>query len=178
MTNVGKWDRWYAGIKEPQPYGDTITYQLGAEWLKDCTIIEDWGCGKGWFSRFITPNKYRGIDGSYSPFANEIVDLVTYRSSVSGIYMRHVIEHNYEWKSVLTNALNSFTDRMVLVLFTPMAEETHEIYYNVDPGVPDISFAEKDLLKLFDAAGVSIVEKKTVNNHTNYGEETVFFLKK
>lgn len=180
MSNVGLWNRWYSGLRknDPQPYGDTVTYQLAADWLKDCAIIEDWGAGKGWFSKFVPEGNYRGIDGSHSPFADEIVDLVTYRSEVPGLLMRHVIEHNYEWKTLLINALESFTERMVLILFTPLVEETHEIYYNVDPGVPDISFAEKDLLELFQETGVTLNRKETVSNHTNYGEETIYYLEK
>lgn len=180
MSNLGKWNRWYYGLRanDPQPYGDTITYQLGADWLQDCAVIEDWGCGKGWFSKFVSKSKYIGIDGSHSPFAEKIVDLVNYQSNVSGIYMRHVIEHNYEWKPILINALESFTERMVLVLFTPLSEETHEIYYNVDPGVPDISFAENDLLHLFQLTGVSVHHSDTVENHTNYGGETIYYLEK
>lgn len=179
MSNLGKWDRWYYGLRkdDPQPYGDTATYQLGADWLQNCALIEDWGCGKGWFSRFVPTEKYRGVDGSHSPFAGTIVDLSTYRSNVSGIYMRHVIEHNYEWRTVLLNALNSFTDRMVLVLFTPMADETHEIFYSPDPGVPDISFSMSDLITLFELAGVSS-KSETLESRTNYGEETIFYLEK
>lgn len=178
MSNLGKWDRWYYGLTDPQPYGDTVTYQLAADWLKDCSMVEDWGAGKGWFSKFIDPGKYRGVDGSHSPFANIIADLATYRSNVPGILMRHVIEHNYEWKAVLINALESFTERMVLVLFTPLADETHEIYYNTDPGVPDISFSESDLFHLFRLTGVSVSRTETVKNHTNYGGETIYYLEK
>lgn len=177
MSNVGKWDRWYASVDEPQAYGNTNTYQLGAEWLKDCAFVEDWGCGKGWFRQFVPEGRYKGIDGSHSKFADEIVDLVTYRSNVPGIYMRHVIEHNYEWKPILINALESFTNRMVLVLFTPLVEETKEIYFNVDPGVPDIAFAESDLIHLFNLT-VKSYHKETTANFTNYGGETVYYLEK
>lgn len=177
MSNLGKWSRWYQGVKEPQPYGDTVTYRLGADWLKDCETIEDWGCGKGWFSKFVSKDRYRGVDGSHSPFADEIVDLVFYSSNVQGIMMRHVIEHNYEWKKVLINALESFSKRMVLVLFTPLTDETREIYFNVDPGVPDISFAEKDLIELFQIYGISY-RSEYVENHTNYGGETIYYLEK
>lgn len=179
MTNLGKWDRWYYGLRknDPQPYGDTVTYQLGAEWLKDCSLIEDWGCGKGWFSKFVPAEKYVGIDGSHSPFATLTRDLVNYTSNVPGIFMRHVIEHNYEWKTLLNKALISFQERMVLILFTPLVEETHEVFYNHDPGVPDMAFSLKDLVELFEAAGVSY-HYETVSSHTNYGEETIFYLEK
>lgn len=177
MNNLGRWDRWYQGLTEEQPYGDTITYQMGADFLKDCAVIEDWGCGKGWFRKFIPPGKYRGIDGSHSPFAEQIVDLVVYRSTVSGIFMRHVLEHNYGWENILNNALMSFTERMVLVLFTPLSDETKEIAYADDPGVPDISFSLDELLGIFNEVGVKY-EYKMLETPTQYGVETVFFLEK
>lgn len=176
-SNIGKWDGWYRGISEPQPYGNTQTYQMGAEYLADCDFIEDWGCGKGWFSRFVPSHKYRGLDGSYSPWAENIVDLVSYTSEVPGIYMRHVLEHNYEWKAILENALDSFTERMVLVLFTPMSETTREIAYAPNPGVPDISFSLEELITIFEKHGISW-RVQHLQTATQYGEETIFFLSK
>lgn len=181
MSNLGKWEKWYCMLQKdnPEAYGVSDTYQLAADWLQDCAIIEDWGSGKGWFSRFIPEEKYVGIDGSRSPFAHKVVDLVQYRSNVPGIFMRHVIEHNYEWKTLLTNALESFTERMVLVLFTPMADETHEIAYHTNPGVPDISFSKNDLVEIFEAAGVSW-RSDSLPFLSGYDDETetIFYLEK
>lgn len=176
-SNIGKWNNWYRGIKDPQPYGDTATYRLGADFLQDCDLVEDWGCGKGWFSRFISPEKYRGIDGSHSPWAENIVDLVSYQSQVPGIYMRHVLEHNYEWESILRNALASFTQKMVLVLFTPLSEKTHVITFAPNPGVPDISFSENDLITIFNENEVSF-RSENLNTATQYGVETIYFIER
>lgn len=174
-SNLGKWDRWYAGLDEEQPYGLTVTYQLGAEYLAGCAVIEDWGCGKGWFRRCVPRDRYRGVDGSWSPFADEVVDLVTYRSKVEGVFMRHVLEHNYEWRSILANAVASFTKRLVLVIFTPLGEETAEIAFAEDPGVPDISFCREDLLEFFDGLTVGC---QTLETATQYGVETIFLVER
>src|SRR5688572_4685695 len=113
MSNLGKWDEWYGSSEVAEPFGDTQSYRIGADYLDDCEIVEDWGCGKGWFSKFRTHNCL-GIDGSRSPFASRVVDLEEYTSSVDGIFMRHVLEHNYQWKKILRNAIESFDKKMVL----------------------------------------------------------------
>lgn len=176
MSNVGKWDRWYSGLREPQAYGDTETYQIGADFLKGLAV-EDWGCGKGWFSKFIPEELYRGIDGSATPFADEVVDLVTYRSKTPGLYMRHILEHNYEWKAILENALASFTKRMALVTFTPFEDVTQEIAYAPDPGVPDISFGTDEFSQILDASGAKWKHQR-LTTATQYRVEDVFLLER
>lgn len=178
LTNLGKWDGWYRGLKdEPQAYGDTTTYDLGALWLADCPFVADWGCGKGWFRQCLKPEqRYYGLDGSKTPFADEIVDLATYRGASSGIFMRHVLEHDYRWMNILDNAVASFTDRMFLAVFTPMSDLTHEITFANDPGVPDLSFSMEDLFKRWlDKAEWTF---QALETNTQYGVETAFFLEK
>ena len=104
---LGLWDRWNA-TEEPTPYGLSDTYRLGAEWLATCSLVEDWGCGRGYLRTLIEPERYRGIDGS-GPHADVTHDLLSYRSYVPGIFMRHVLEHNYGWTYVLANAVESFS---------------------------------------------------------------------
>lgn len=171
MTNMHKWDRWYSVLTEPQPYGDTATYKMGADWLADCDLVEDWGCGKGWMRNFVS-TKYRGIDGSDSPFADEIVDLETYRSDVAGLFMRHVLEHNYGWRGILENALRSARERICIVLFTPLSDRTREIAFAEDPGVPDISFNLRDLTALMEWHGFRW-SVETLASGTQYGIETI-----
>ena len=91
-----------------------------------CQTVEDWGCGLGWFRRYISPpREYLGIDGSASPFADIVHDLRTYRSGKPhGILMRHVLEHNHHWKPILDNAIASFTKGLCLILFTPWQVKT------------------------------------------------------
>jgi hypothetical protein len=123
-NKVGHWNKWYwkskirslfpfAGRSE-RLYGDSTTYHLAADFLIDVAEVEDWGCGYGGFRKFCK-TKYIGIDGSsYSPAASKIVDLADYRSEAEGILVRHVLEHNYEWESILQNAVSSFRKKMCL----------------------------------------------------------------
>jgi hypothetical protein len=75
---------------------------------------------------------------------------------------------------VLDNAIASFTERMALVLFTPLADETHEINFVANPGVPDIAFRLADLTDPLDAAGVTW-SSETRPTETQYGEETIIY---
>lgn len=166
------WENWNY-TEEPVPYALTATYQIGAEWLESCSLVEDWGCGRGWLRTHIEPGRYRGVDGHPSPMADVVADLTGYRSTVPGIFMRHVLEHNYQWERILDNAVASFTERMALIVFTPFAGETHEIALNEELGVPDISFQLEDLTDRF---GTSTFEAKWLLTDAQYGVETVFLL--
>ena len=171
MTNLGKWERWYRDLDEPQSYGSTETYQIGAEFLADCDTVEDWGCGKGFMRTLVDPKRYRGIDGSAGRFTDEVADLADYHSKADGVFLRHVLEHDWRWAQILTNAVESAQRKLVVVLFTPLADTTHDIAWNEDPGVPDISFAMSDLemfLTKFDTIDVEHLETAT-----QYGVETV-----
>src|SRR5436190_20051954 len=125
---LGKWDGWYKDVKSMSSfrYGNTSTYQMGADFLADMPEVEDWGCGTGGFKRLYN-GKYIGLDGSKNPFVDKVVDLREYRSNVDGIFMRHVLEHNYDWQAVLENAVASFKKKFYLAIFTPFMDKTHEI---------------------------------------------------
>ena len=49
MTNVGRWDQWYAGLGDPEPYDDPAIYLLAAKELgvdpARCCVVEDSGIG-------------------------------------------------------------------------------------------------------------------------------------
>lgn len=147
MSNLNKWNTWYSNLEHMEAYGHTDSYKIGADFLNDCQVIEDWGCGKGWFRTTVSKDKtYIGLDGSHNKFVDKHVDLEEYKSSVDGIFMRHVLEHNYGWQKVLSNALKSFTNKMVLIFFTPWSEEeTKQIGYTNSVGVPDLSFSKKEI---------------------------------
>lgn len=172
MSNVGRWADWYEDVAEPEPYGLTATYELGAAFLSDCALVEDWGCGTGWMRQHFPEGRYIGLDGTASVHADRVVDLESYASRTPGIFMRHVLEHNYEWRRILQNACRSFTQRFVLVLFTPLSEETHEVAYVADPGVPDIAFALADVAAFFEGFDW---RHDTLASETAYGEETIFY---
>lgn len=171
---LGLWDRWYQRLSEPAPYGDTISYQLGAEWLIDCDLVEDWGCGKGWMRTLIPPDRYRGVDGSNTPFADVTADLRTYQSQVPGVFIRHVLEHNTDWALILANAIRSAQHRLVVILFTPLSGVTHETAFAEDPGVPDISFRLSDLTTPIAEADFSY-RTETFPSLTQYGTETIIY---
>lgn len=174
-SNVGRWSRLYRDVDQPKPYDDDSSYHLAAEFLRDCSLVEDWGCGLGWMRTVLGAERYRGVDGTATPFADEVADLVTYRSDVSGLFLRHVLEHNYRWAAILDNAVASFSDRMVLITFTPFAEETHEIAFNPGPGVPDLSFRQEDITERFDGCTWELQE---IESKTQYGVEALFYLTK
>lgn len=116
---------------------------------------------------------------SITPFSNVKADLVTYKSNVPGIYMRHILEHNYEWRKVLENALQSFTERFCLVLFTPFTDNTKEIAHNLPHGidVPDIAFS-KDEITTIIKNNDCVYTLESISNDTGYGIEHIFFITK
>jgi hypothetical protein len=166
---MGKWE-WRYRNSAPFPYADTPSYAKATEFLRGHGLVEDWGCGAAWARRFF--EEYRGVDGS-AGHADLVCDLRKYRSRVPCILMRHVLEHNLEWERVLRNALQSFEKRMVLVIFTPFGETTHQIASHWD-GIPDISFNRQELVRHF--AGLTYSEESFPSS-TVYGKEHIFYLR-
>src|SRR6266436_238664 len=179
MSNVGKWDRWYEGLQDSPSsfrFADTITYELGAKFLQDCAVVEDWGVGAGGFKRY-RPDAI-GIDGSKTPFADKIADLVSYRSHVDGIFMRHVLEHNYGWRRILENALHS-AKKICVVLFVPFSKgETIKLADNAPHGVdvPDLSLSKTEFNAVLNSAGVKEARSFIYKNDSGYGQETIFYI--
>jgi hypothetical protein len=181
-----KWNEWYKHLTKDDMghfrYGNTETYELGYKFLQPCAKVEDWGCGAGGFRRLFTngdEQRYIGVDGSKTPFSDIKADLTEYVSNVDGIFMRHILEHNYEWKQVLENACKSFRSRMCLILFTPFSDVTKEIAHNLQHGVdvPDMSFSKNDLTDVFTKYGITY-ELVSIQTSTGYSIEHVFYLKK
>lgn len=160
-----KWD--YRDV-EPFPYGESPLYEIGMRMLDDCETVEDWGCGTAWAKQF-RDGPYVGIDGAEG-YADIVADLRTYTSDVEGIFMRGVLEHNHEWKPILQNAMVSATKRLVLVLFTPMADATHVIGYTRDD-IPDISFAPADIEAYFGGRKFICIDHET---DTQFGVERIY----
>lgn len=178
-TSVGAWDEHYAALDEPEPYDPSPTYQLAADWVADCATVEDWGCGKGWLRQFIQPpERYTGVDGSHSPFADVVEDLATRVTTPDGIVLRHVLEHNYEWWTILDNALTSARERVCVILFTPVLEdETRVLQTEPDyHDVPVIAFALEDLTTRFVSYGWTWTITTVPGGF--YGTETVINLER
>jgi hypothetical protein len=176
-SNAGNWEALYRHAETPFPYGDTLTYRRAAQYLAGLETVEDWGCGCAWFKRYLEPGtRYKGVDGSPSPYADEGADLTTYRSQTEGLLLRHVLEHNSDWPLVLRNAVASFRKRMVLVLFTPFTPTTRRIAENASLGVPDLAFAPDDLVHHF--AGLRWSLEANLPTQTQYGVEHIFYVEK
>lgn len=175
---VGAWDAHHGTLDAPLQYGADTTYRMAADALHGCMTVEDWGCGGGAFRRFLDPwQYYLGVDGSETPFAGIHADLRYYRSShADGILLRHVLEHNYEWRTILANAVASYQRTLVVVLFTVLADETHTVLTEPDYGdVPVIAFRLGDLLARIDGeVDVHVVESPD----TAYGVETVLTVRR
>lgn len=172
---VGLWEQAYEGVLDARAYGDQVTYRIGADYLSDCEVVEDWGCGLGWMRALVGDHRYRGIDGSDSRFADVVADLATYRSLADGIFIRHVLEHNEGWAAILTNAVASFRRRLVVVVFTPLGDTTRVIARCPRIGVPDISLSRVELVVHF--ASLRWTER-TLKTSSHYGEETMFFVER
>lgn len=180
---VGKWAPRYRA-RGPQAqgdgakYGGAASYQLAAVFLEDCEKVEDWGCGFGTFRRFCLSPTYVGIDGSDSPAADVIADLREYRSETEGILLRHVLEHNSAgWRRILSNAVESFTKKMVLVIYTPFGDVTRNVRREIPPDtkVPvAVSFRKEEITGCIPAE----VSWFTVVGEPLDEFETIFFLKK
>jgi hypothetical protein len=167
-----KWD--YRNVVQ-FPYGDDTTYQKGIAFLDGYGTIEDWGCGTAYAKNFVKGSKYIGIDGSHSNYADKVVNLVEYTSETDCIFMRHVLEHNYNWRKILANAVNSFTKRMVLIIFTPFTEETRQIAFNQHPRMPDISFRKEELIEFFKQFNY---HEESLETDTQYKTEHIFYIEK
>jgi hypothetical protein len=173
MTNVLA--NWNYGAATPFPYGSETTYKKAIDFLDGPWVIEDWGCGTAWAKRFVKRGRYVGIDGSFSLHCDVIADLRTYRSGADGILMRHILEHNYDWKKILENALASFRRKFALIIFTPFGEVTRTIAMNENPKVPDISFWKYDIL---DFLRPYVFTEEALKTVTQYGQEHMFYISK
>ena len=100
--------------------------------------------------------------------------MASYRSQADGILIRHVLEHDYRWRKILDNAVNSFRSKLCLVIFTPLEAKTAEIAYNHDYAVPDISFCENEIVERFNDAPWTA--ERNLRTHTQYGVEHVFYV--
>lgn len=159
----------------PAIYG-TETYEKPINWLLEtCDTIEDWGCGYAYARKFIPEGRYYGVDGSpeVEPYADEICDLTKRESSVDGIFIRHILEHNYNWQDILANAVDSFRKRLVLIMFTPFGKSTVPLVRNA---LLDLSFRKEDITGYFE--GLNVREEHLDSTDTQYKLEHVFYVSK
>lgn len=167
---VERWSPWYSSNSRLAAYGDTATYHTAEEHLTGLDV-EDWGCGLGWF-RTVHAGGYTGVDGTTTQWSDVVADLQSYTSNTPGLHLRHVLEHNPNWRAVLTNAVRSAQERIVITVFTP--DGTGEQLDFVDPpGVPDLALPWDVIEAEMVAAGWD-VERRVVATGSAYGIEAVF----
>jgi hypothetical protein len=168
---MGKWNYRQA---DQFAYGDETTYRKAMAYLNGHGEIEDWGCGTGFARRFATRSAYTGIDGSESRFTDKVADLRVYTSDVDCILIRHVLEHNHDWRTILLNAVGSFRVRMALVIFTPLQDRTRQIA-TWPSGIPDIGFRKDDLIEVFKHLRYA---EESLRTATQYKTEHIFYIEK
>lgn len=176
--------RWRSAIgaghvdtRATSPYGDDTTYRKGIAFLDGHGTIEDWGCGTAHARTFVTSSPYIGLDES-SPHSDQIVDLTEYSSDADCVFMRHLLEHNTDWRRILANAVASFANRMVLIISTPFADTTRVIGTTsraTSAPVPDISFKREDLTGYFNQF---TYREESFDTNTLYRTEHVFFIER
>lgn len=152
-------------------YGVEQSYVDGMKWLDKCQLVEDWGCALCAAKRY-RKGAYRGIDGTPGK-ADLIADLSTYRSKAPGIFMRHILEHNLDWRTILDNALASFTERMTLILFRDTAPEDFVIH-GKHHGHVDIDLCHDDLMERIEP----FLRNTQKINRDGGKFDTLFFLAK
>jgi hypothetical protein len=171
---MGLWNNTYSKDIPRERYGNELTYVLAEKFLHSLDI-EDWGCGTGRFKDYHIGG-YLGVDGSRSKYCDLVADLRKRKSHVPGILLRHVIEHNVAWRTIVKNAIASATKTVVIVLFTPFQEKTHAIGWSDEIGVPDIGFSLDEMR--------AHLPKKTEEHlnisspSTQYGVEHLFVVEK
>ena len=156
MSNLGKWasiytEKWIARRQSNgRKMGGSLTYLLAAEFFSvGVGRVEDWGGGLGAFRNFLPEwVEYVVVDGTESPYSDRVEDLELYTSQVDGILLRHVLGHNDEWKTILTNAISSFQRNICLIFFTPWSDDETKVISTSKLGrhtIPVISFRRQDV---------------------------------
>lgn len=187
---LGVWDKCYT-----LPL-DGITIQMIAVALKKFGVssVEDWGCGYTVLRSLLVASgvKYFGVDGSDVQNCHITADLRTRVSDRSPqvVILRHVLEHNTDWQTILSNALKSTQTYVIAVLFTPwLPGKTTETSKVVNKYPFGTLTAENPMVELmlskqcFDSVvkneGFEIIEDiSNILTPSSYGNETFIVMKR
>lgn len=182
--SAGKWD--YSGVDDVC-YSDINqeSYKKAIAFLDDGIPIEDWGGGTGWARKFVVSSSYRNIDGSPHPNVDEVVDLATYKSSGYNILLRQVLGcAGSEWKKILRNAVQSFENKLCIVIGTPLVETTQE--GNQEPVVladgtetgeyiQEYYFKKEDIINNFSDFNIT---EEIINTNQYYGQDWIIYVER
>ncbi len=181
-TLYGPWE--YKNHRNKFPYDDTASYRIAGEFLSgDGATVEDWGGGVGWAEKYIHDAKYVLVDGTWSKWCDKQVDLRTYRTEVDRIMMRHVLEHNREWRTIAQNFTDSYTQRAALILFVPFSETGEEWdQFDGETAVPDMHLVREELEAILTSNGATLEFQELTdyapNDTIQYRWEGVYLLQR
>lgn len=181
----GIWEYNYPSPAVVTSFGDETTYVRGLGWLyEECQDVQDWGAGPAYGRRFCPQGKsYLAVDGSPTSagYSDVVCELTAWQPDPlpEGIFMRHVLEHNeHNWKDILAHALESFTKRFSLVVFTPFTSgETHRLR-PVGDLYCDLAFNYGELVTQFGLTGQYRWHTEALPTDTQYGSEVLFYIRK
>lgn len=149
--------------------------------------LEDWGCGVCILGKYLRKDiEYLGVDGSpvNSPFKTVVSDLRNHKSTPDAVYIKHVLEHNPEWETILRNFLTSFKKLGMIIIFTPMSSTdkdvvlksvfsgTNENKDHVD--IPDISISKSKFEKILDEYENITYTSSSTQWSSQYQVETIY----
>jgi len=167
-------------VHDKPKYGGDTSYAIGMDWLAGCQSVEDWGCSLQYAKRFCKP-AYVGVDGTAADgFDIKVRDLSAYVTKTPGLFMRHVLEHNASWRQVLSNALESFTERMALITFTDFAE-TEQVAEHKPHKRPDwdhLRLPEQELMQTLAPFVHSVTKLEPDAGQNRKFHEHIFLLQK
>lgn len=168
---VGAWNSLYSQSDTAARYGDAVSYQLGSIFLGDCPSVQDWGSGQGYFRTIhSSPDRVTNVDGSESESVDTVVDLRSHRSSVDGIFMRHVLEHNLEWRAILNNATESASRKLFIAIYTPILDRELLLQEYSHPNVAELALPIVSIVEVLEGAGFD-VDVSLILSNTGYGKE-------
>lgn len=176
MTNVGKWRAWWRNAERGTPIGFSPSYRRGADWLADCQVVEDWGCGPGHFATYRPDLTTVGVDGTEAAGCDVVADLAGYTSTCAdGVFMRHVLEHDVRWRSIARNAAWSARRKLCIIIYTPMLDVGDEVIGHGTPiDVPILSLGWSDLAEaITDMGGWRLTLEEMESPATSYGVEWI-----
>lgn len=148
LDPIGKWKQFYEHSTQTQPYGHIQTYEMAAKFLDDGNLVEDWGCGYAYAKQFFKKSKYVGIDGTKSIHCDVVDDLRTRKSTPPNVLLRGVLEHNLEWRSLLTNVTRCAQEKLCIIFFMDFLPEQGPVMVDPKSGIPAFQLCEKDVLEL------------------------------
>lgn len=182
------WPRLYAGDGLPSPYvaDDGASYIRAGAYLSGPGEVWEWGCATTWGKRFIGA-PYQGFDGSTDVErwgGHGGVDLRTFRPEVAPpkAIMRHVLEHNWEWRDILRNFMQTgFTELAVLILFIPpeVGDDRDNPEWRFDDLVPALTIDDTDLAAILtDDPNVTVWRDDMFTRCEPVDHEVLYFMER